>query len=63
VDRVSDEDSAALRYLAGLGIRPGVMLRVAEREPFGGPLSVDIGGRRRGLGTQLTHLVHGVILT
>jgi DtxR family Mn-dependent transcriptional regulator len=63
VDRVSDEESAALRYLAGLGIGPGVMLRVAEREPFGGPLWVDISGRRRALGTQLTHLVHGVVLT
>ena len=38
IDRVSDEDSAALRYLASLGVRPGVMLRVLEREPFGGPL-------------------------
>ena len=42
VDRVSDEDSAALQYLAELGIRPGVVLRVVEREPFGGPLWVEI---------------------
>jgi len=62
VDRVSDEESAALRYLAGLGIGPGVMLRVLDREPFGGPLWVEIGGRRRALGTQLTYLVHGVVL-
>jgi DtxR family Mn-dependent transcriptional regulator len=62
VDRVSDEESTALRYLAGLGIGPGVKLRVAEQEPFGGPLWVEIGGRRHALGTQLTHLVHGVVL-
>jgi DtxR family transcriptional regulator, Mn-dependent transcriptional regulator len=62
VDRVSDEESTALRYLAGLGIGPGVTLRVAEQEPFGGPLWVEVGGRRRALGTQLTHLVHGVVL-
>jgi len=62
VDRISDEESAALRYLAGLGIGPGVTLRIAEREPFGGPLWVEIGDRRRALGTQLTHLVHGVVL-
>jgi DtxR family Mn-dependent transcriptional regulator len=62
VDRVSDEESAALRYLGGLGIGPGVKLRVAEREPFGGPLWVEVGGRRRALGTQLTYLVHGVVL-
>ena len=57
VDRVSDEDGAALRYLAGLGVRPGVVL---EREPFGGPLWVEIEGQRRALGTPLARLVHGV---
>jgi DtxR family Mn-dependent transcriptional regulator len=61
VDRVSDEDSAALQYLAELGIRPGVMLRVLEREPFGGPLWVEVGGQRRAMGMPLTHLVHGVV--
>jgi len=62
VNRVSDEESAALRYLAGLGIGPGVTLRVLERQPFGGPLWVEIGGQRSALGTQLTYLVHGVVL-
>ena len=61
VDRVSDEDSAALRYLASLGVRPGVVLRVLEREPFGGPLWVETGGHRRAMGTPLAHLVHGVV--
>ncbi|HXZ75924.1 MAG TPA: metal-dependent transcriptional regulator [Streptosporangiaceae bacterium] len=61
VDRVSDEDSAALQYLAGLGVRPGVMLRVLEREPFGGPLWVEAEGQRRAMGVPLTHLVHGVV--
>ena len=60
VDRVSDEDSAALRYLASLGVRPGVVLRVLEREPFGGPLWIEIGGQRRALGTPAARLVHGV---
>ena len=59
-NRVSDEDSAALRYLAGLGVRPGVVLRVLEREPFGGPLWIEIEGQRRALGTPLARLVHGV---
>jgi DtxR family transcriptional regulator, Mn-dependent transcriptional regulator len=60
VERVSDEDSTALRYLGELGIRPGVVLRVLEREPFGGPQWVEVGGQRRAMGAQLTHLVHGV---
>lgn len=61
VDRVSDEDSAALQYLVGLEIWPGVGLRVLEREPFGGPLWVETGGQRRAMGTSLTHLVHGLV--
>ena len=61
VDRISDEDSTALQYLAGLGVRPGVVLRVLDREPFGGPLWVEVGGQRRALGTPLTQLVHGVV--
>jgi DtxR family Mn-dependent transcriptional regulator len=61
VDRVSDEDSAALQYLAGLGVRPGVVLQVLEREPFGGPLWVRVGSQRQALGAPLTRLVHGVV--
>jgi DtxR family Mn-dependent transcriptional regulator len=60
VDRVSDEDSAALQYLASLGVRPGVVLRVLERDPFGGPLWVEVGGQRHAIGIPLAHLVHGV---
>jgi len=60
VDRVSDEDSGALAYLADLGIRPGVVVRVAEREPFGGPLWVEAGGQRHAIGIPLARLVHGM---
>lgn len=59
VDRVSDRDSAALRYLAALGIRPGVVLEVGETEPFGGPQWVSHEGERHALGQQLVRLVHG----
>jgi DtxR family transcriptional regulator, Mn-dependent transcriptional regulator len=59
VERVSDRDSAALRYLAELGIGPGVRLLVEERAPFGGPLWVRIGDRREAIGPQLACIVHG----
>jgi|SRR5579875_783376 len=61
VDRISDDDSAALQYLAGLGIRPGLVLRVVDREPFDGPLWVEVDGRRRAMGAPLAGLVHGVV--
>lgn len=62
VDRVFDGDSAALRYLAGLGIRPSVTLSVEERAPFDGPLWVTVGGQRVALGRGLTRLVHGTTM-
>jgi DtxR family transcriptional regulator, Mn-dependent transcriptional regulator len=60
VERVYDRDGAALRYLGELGIRPGTVLEVVERDPFDGPLWVRVDGRKRqGLGTGLTEIVHG----
>jgi DtxR family Mn-dependent transcriptional regulator len=59
VERVSDRDSAVLRHLALLGVRPGAVLGVIECEPFGGPLWVDIDGRRQPLGSELVQDLHG----
>ena len=43
VERVSDEQSEALRYLGDLGIRPGAALEVVGRGPVAGPLFVRVG--------------------
>ena len=59
VERVYDRDGAALRYLAGLGVRPGVTIDVLERSPFDGPLWIGLNGRRCALGNPLVCLVHG----
>jgi len=44
VDRVSDSEAEALRYLARLGIKPGVHVHVIERGPVDGPLFVRVEG-------------------
>jgi DtxR family Mn-dependent transcriptional regulator len=51
--RVSDADPAMLRYLSERGIVPGVTLTVADRQPFGGPLTVRHEGGDHALGGQL----------
>jgi len=51
--RVSDSDPEMLRYLAERGIRPGASLAVRERQPFGGPLTVEVGGRAHAIGGEL----------
>jgi DtxR family transcriptional regulator, Mn-dependent transcriptional regulator len=51
--RVSDRDSQMLRYLAERGIKPGARLRVKGRQPFGGPVFVEVAGAEHALGGEL----------
>jgi DtxR family Mn-dependent transcriptional regulator len=51
--RVSDSDPAKLRYLVERGIKLGDRLEVADRQPFGGPVFVRIGGSEHALGGEL----------
>lgn len=59
VQRVHDWDSGALAHLTALGIRPGAVVEVLDRGPYGGPLRVRVAGREHALGDPLTRLVHG----
>ncbi len=51
--RVSDGVPEMLRYLADRAILPGVELRVTGRQPFGGPLTVEIAGSEHAIGEGL----------
>jgi DtxR family Mn-dependent transcriptional regulator len=51
--RVSDSDPEMLRYLADQGIRPGASLVVTTRQPFGGPLFVEVEGTEHAIGGDL----------
>jgi DtxR family Mn-dependent transcriptional regulator len=58
VRQVQDEDAERLRYLAELGIRPGALLRILDRAPFDGPITVWVdepggGGATRAIGVGL----------
>jgi DtxR family Mn-dependent transcriptional regulator len=41
--RVGDRDSAVLRFLGALGLRPGVRFTVIGRQPFRGPVTLRYG--------------------
>jgi len=43
VRQVMDKDAERLRYLAELGIRPGALVRILERAPFDGPITLTVG--------------------
>lgn len=52
VVRMSDRDPEFLRYLDGMGIRPGATVRVIERAPFAGPVTLEVEGARHAVGTS-----------
>ncbi|HEX5970545.1 MAG TPA: metal-dependent transcriptional regulator [Gemmatimonadaceae bacterium] len=56
VRRVQDEDAERLRYLAELGIRPGALVRILDRAPYDGPITLWVGesaGTTRAIGAGL----------
>ena len=56
VRRVQDEDAERLRYLAELGIRPGALVRILDRAPYDGPITLWVGesaGTTRAMGVGL----------
>jgi DtxR family transcriptional regulator, Mn-dependent transcriptional regulator len=57
VRMVMDDDGERLRYLAELGIRPGSIIRLLDRAPFDGPITLwvggDTGGATRAVGPAL----------
>ncbi len=58
IERVSDRDPDALRYLDRLGLRPGARITVEEHAPFGGPVWVKVGRRRHALGRELAETIY-----
>lgn len=57
VRRVEDDDAERLRYLAELGIRPGSLVRILDKAPFQGPITLWVdapgGGATRAVGVGL----------
>ncbi len=53
---VGDKDSERLRFIASLGLRPGVAFDVVARQPFNGPLTIRLeGGRQEVIGYELAN--------
>ena len=51
--RVKTDDGEKLRYLASLGLVPGVALEVVNRAPFNGPLRIRAAGQEHVIGSEL----------
>jgi DtxR family Mn-dependent transcriptional regulator len=53
VKHVPDGDAALLRYLAELALVPGRRVRLERGEPFGGPLTIAVGGGEHTISREL----------
>jgi DtxR family Mn-dependent transcriptional regulator len=62
VRRVDDKEAERLRYLAELGIMPGALVRILDRAPFDGPITLWVdspgGGSARAVGVGLAAQVY-----
>ncbi|NJM04979.1 metal-dependent transcriptional regulator [Candidatus Gracilibacteria bacterium] len=57
VVRVLDQDAERLRYLADLGMTPGVCVIVTASAPFDGPLTIRIGATATPIDRRLARMI------
>lgn len=57
VTRVLVEDSALLRHIDTLGLRPDALVEVEKAEPGGGPVTLRVAGVRRVVGEEIVAAV------
>jgi len=46
-----------LRYIASFGLKPGARVLVIDHQPFQGPITVKVGGKRHVLGHEIAMLL------
>lgn len=57
IARVGDRDAERLRYLSTLGMELGAEIELISREPYEGPLTVKVDGKRRVIGRELARQI------
>jgi DtxR family Mn-dependent transcriptional regulator len=57
IARVGDRDAERLRYLATLGVAIGEEVELLSREPYGGPITLRVGTKRRVIGQEIAREV------
>jgi DtxR family Mn-dependent transcriptional regulator len=53
IHRVHEGQPERLRYIASLGLRPGVQVTVVDRQPFDDLVTIEVGGARHVIGREL----------
>jgi DtxR family transcriptional regulator, Mn-dependent transcriptional regulator len=60
IHRVHESQPERLRYIASLGLRPGVEVTVLDRQPFDDLVTIEVGGERQVIGRELGHALRCV---
>ena len=60
--RVDESDPERLRYIASIGLQPGVRVLVVDRQPFHGPITIEVEGQSHVIGHELGHVLRCVPL-
>ena len=55
IQRVHESQPERLRYIASLGLRPGVQVTVVDRQPFDDLVTIEVRGERQVIGRELGH--------
>jgi len=58
VSRIPDPNTELLRYLATLGMYPGVKIQVEEKAPFKGPMLVKVGSNSYPLSLDVASVIY-----
>ena len=57
VRQVEESQPDRLRYIASVGLRPGVHITVVDRQPFRGPITIEVAGQTHVIGNELGQVV------
>jgi DtxR family transcriptional regulator, Mn-dependent transcriptional regulator len=55
IHRVHESQPDRLRYLASLGLRPGVRVTVLDRQPIDDLVTIEVAGEQHVIGRELSH--------
>jgi DtxR family transcriptional regulator, Mn-dependent transcriptional regulator len=57
VESVTEELPEILRYLAEIGLRPGVEIAIVQKAPLGGPITVAVNGAQHAISLELAAMI------
>jgi DtxR family Mn-dependent transcriptional regulator len=57
VHRVHESQPERLRYIASIGLKPGVHVTVVDRQPFDELVTIEVAGQQHVIGRELGHVL------